>query len=439
MADARALAGVAVTVVTLLVTPSCEASADLGRAEVRVMDEVARPRSKPPAVLAAAPVTTTVRAELADPEPTTTTVGPTSTTAAPTTIEAPQASTTVAPPPPVLSSPGRFAWFYKPPANASAAELATRYDVIVLTRNDESFRDEVKAANPSIRVLQYVLANEIQDAGTQQPWRNQVAWNTGDAASLLVDHPDWFARDDAGQPIVEDIGGGRSVHVMDPGQPGWTDFLIDRALAHNIDAGWDGLFLDNLEMSLSKRQRTGDVPAGYPTDTAWRDAFVGHVAEISRAFAAAGRPVWANVIEGGESATDIGVLAPHLEGTMDESFGTGWDGVPRTGSSWERDLAAAEARTSHGDQSLLVAQGQRADESAMRYAYASYLLVAGPTVSFRFADHRAAYAESWWFDEFDRTLGEPLGPRYPSNGTWVRDFDGGRVTVNPSAGTASID
>ncbi len=338
----------------------------------------------------------------------------------------------------VIGTSARFAWFYKPPANASAAELAARFDVVVLTRNDEGFRDQLKAADPSLQVLQYVLANEIQDAGSAQPWRNQAAWNTGDAAALLAQHPEWFARDDAGRPLAKRIDGGRTVYTMDPSRRGWTDYLVERVLTHNVQAGWDGVFLDNVEMSLSKRQREGQIPAAHPTDAAWQDAMIGHVAAIHRAFAAAGRPVWANVIEGGDSVAEIERLAPHLEGTMDESFGTGWDGRPRTGSSWERDLAAVEARAARSDHSLLVAQGARSDRAALRYAYASYLLVAGPTVSFRYADHTTAYAEVWWSDEFDRALGEPLGPRHRTATGWARDFEGGRVTVDPVAGTATV-
>ncbi|MFA9566331.1 MAG: putative glycoside hydrolase, partial [Acidimicrobiales bacterium] len=303
---------------------------------------------------------------------------------------------------------------------------------------DESFRDQLKAADPSLQVLQYVLANEIQDAGASQPWRNQAAWTTGDAAALLAQHPEWFARDEAGRPLAKSIGGGRTIYTMDPTQRGWTDYLVDRVLAHNIDAGWDGVFLDNVEMSLSKRRREGQIPAAHPTDGAWQDAMVGHVAAIRRAFAAAGRPVWANVIEGGDSAAEIERLAPHLEGTMDESFGTGWDRRPRTGSAWERDVAAVEARTARGDHSLLVAQGANGDAAALRYAFASYLLVATPTVSFRYADSATAYAEVWWSDEFDRQLGNPTGPRYRDSDRWARDFEGGRVTVDPTSGTAAI-
>ena len=340
--------------------------------------------------------------------------------------------------PAVIGTSARFAWFYKPPANASATELAARFDVVVLTRNDEGFRDQLKAADPSLQVLQYVLANEIQDAGSGQPWRNQAAWNPGDAAALLARHPDWFARDEAGRPLTKRIDGGRTIYTMDPSRRDWTDYLVNRVLAHNVGAGWDGVFLDNVEMSLGKRRREGPIPAAHPTDAAWQDAMVGHVAAIHRAFAAAGRPVWANVIEGGDSIAEIERLAPHLEGTMDESFGTGWDGRPRTGSSWQRDLAAVEARAARGDHSLLVAQGARSDRAALRYAYASYLLVAGPTVSFRYADHTTAYAEVWWSDEFDRALGEPLGARYRTVTGWARDFEGGRVTVDPVAGTAAV-
>lgn len=452
MAKRRVPAAVAVTVVmvatgvTATVAPavvsSAEPSSAVSSAPVTVEDDPAPPsraadprRSAPSGSAGPFESSATTSTASASPPPSV------ASTTAPANLAAEAPSTPVLPAaeaPAVTGTSARFAWFYKPPIDASAAELAARFDVVVLTRNDEAFRDQLKAADPSLQVLQYVLANEIQDAGTAQPWRNQAAWNTGDAATLLAEHADWFARDEAGRPLAKTIGDGRTIYTMDPSRPGWTDYLVDRVLAHNIDAGWDGVFLDNVEMSLGKRRREGQIPATHPTDGAWQDAVVGHVAAIHRAFAAAGRPVWANVIEGGDSVAEIERLAPHLEGAMDESFGTGWDGRPRTGSSWERDLAAVEARTLRGDHSLLVAQGARGDEAALRYAFASYLLVAGPTVSFRYADHATAYAEVWWSDEFDRALGEPLGPRYRAGDGWARDFEGGRITVDPAAGTASI-
>ncbi len=428
MAKVRVPAAIAAAVAvmatgtTALLAPGA-ASSDEPASRPVVVDHDVAEAPAPTAVPA-----TTVRPDVAVPA-----------TRAASDAEAPSAPILpAAPVPAVTGTSARFAWFYKPPANASAAELAARFDVVVLTRNDEAFRDQLKAANPSLQVLQYVLANEIQDAGTAQPWRNQVAWNTGDAATLLARHPEWFARDGAGRPLVRTIDEGRTIYTMDPSHRGWTDYLVERVLAYNVGAGWDGLFLDNVEMSLDKRRREGQIPAAQPTDAAWQDAMVGHVAAIHAAFRAAGRPVWANVIEGENSAAEIERLTPHLEGTMDESFGTDWDGRPRTDSSWERDLAAVEHRTARGDHSLLVAQGARDDAAARRYAFASYLLVAGPTVSFRYADHHTAYADVWWSDEFDRALGRPLGPRSRAGGAWARDFEGGRVTVDPAAGTATI-
>ena len=469
MAKIRLLAAIAATGVTALVAPAVVFSAGASPVSVVVGDDddpAGAPDVRAPSLLASADRAgaSASEADVDEPDRTTSSTSTSSTIepapgtgANPSTDDAasPDAAESVgaanppsgpvgaspaaaAPAPPVSGSAARFAWFYKPPANASASQLAAQFDVVVLTRNDESFRDELKAADPSLQVLQYVLASEIQDAGAAQPWRNQAAWNTGDAAALLAQHPDWFARDAAGRPLVKSIGGGRTIYTMDPAQRGWTDYLVDRVLSHNVVAGWDGVFLDNVEMSLSKRRREGQIPAAHPTDGAWQDAMVGHVAAIHAAFAAAGRPVWANVIEGGGSVAEIDRLAPHLEGTMDESFGTGWDRRPRTGSAWEQDLAAVEARRARGDHSLLVAQGTRDDQAARRYAFASYLLVAHPTVSFRYADSATAYAEVWWSDDFDRQLGDPTGPRYREGDTWVRDFEGGRVTVDPVSGIATI-
>ncbi|MFA9566413.1 MAG: putative glycoside hydrolase [Acidimicrobiales bacterium] len=329
-----------------------------------------------------------------------------------------------------------MAWFYKPPPGVDAAKLARDYDVFVLTKNDEHFRDQLKAADPSVSVLQYVLSTEIEDPGGGSPQSNQVAWNPGDFNGLLADHPDWFLRNPDGGRQTRWFGS-QQVSYMDPASPGWQHWFAQRLLTYNNAHGWDGVFLDNVELSLTKRQREGLVPAAHPTDQAWQNAMVSFLGHIRSVLGAHGKTVWGNGIEwsGGQSVLDR--YAGQLDGMMAESFGTDWHGRPRLGSAWEKEIGRAERLTAIGDHSLLVAQGSRNDTATFRYAYASYLLVAGPTVSFRYA-HHSAYHQRWWYEAYDQALGRPTGARYRQGVGWRRGFEHGSVVVDPQQGTASI-
>ncbi len=329
-----------------------------------------------------------------------------------------------------------MAWFYKPPPGIDAASLVRDYDVFVLTKNDEHFRDQLKAAEPSVRVLQYVLSTEIEDPGGGSPQSNQIAWNAGDFAALLRDHPDWFLRNPDGGRQTKWFGS-QQVSYMDPGSPGWRNWFAQRLAAWNNAHGWDGVFLDNVELSLTKRQREGLVPAAHPTDPAWQNAMVGFLSHVRSVMSAHGKTVWGNGIEWSGRPAVLDRYAGQLDGMMAESFGTDWHGRPRLGSAWEKEIGRAERLTAIGDHSLLVAQGSRNDGNAFQYAYASYLLVAGPTVSFRYA-HHSAYHQRWWYDAYDRALGNPTGSRYRQGVGWRRDFEHGSVVVDPQQGTSSI-
>ena len=329
-----------------------------------------------------------------------------------------------------------MAWFYKPPPGVDAATLVRDFDVFVLTKNDEHFRDQLKAADPSVRVLQYVLSTEIEDPGGGSPQSNQIAWNPGEHAALVADHPDWFLRNSAGGRQTKWFGS-QHVSYMDPASPGWQNWFAQRLVTYNTAHGWDGVFLDNVELSLTKRQREGLVPAAHPTDQAWQNAMVSFLGHVRSVLGARGQMVWGNAIEwnGGQAVLDR--YAGQLDGMMSESFGTDWHGRPRLGSSWEKEIGRTERLSALGDHSLVVAQGGRNDSAAFRYAYASYLLVAGPTVSFRYA-HHSAYHQAWWYDSYELGLGQPTGPRYRQGVGWRRDFQHGSVTVDPQQGTASI-
>jgi hypothetical protein len=330
----------------------------------------------------------------------------------------------------------RLAWFYKPPRSASADVVVREFDTFVLSRGDESFRDRVRAARPSVRVRQYFLLSQIikPDAGEAEG-RNQAAYLPGDFERLWRDHRDWFLLRADGSPVVE----GGKYYRMDPGSAGWRSFWISRVSAAN--PGWDGVFTDNTDLSLCGFERYGIRLQKYATDAAYTDAIAGFLRQIHDRFhVATGKPVVSNLVNGCSGRDARAKYLPWIQGSMDEGWAVDWGSGYLSTTRWRLDLYRAARQAASGKQVILVSQGSRTDYARQRFAFASYLLIADPRISFRYSYARqdGAYREPWLYDNYRARLGSPKGPRYEVANGWRRNFTHGHVIVNPSAHTARI-
>ncbi len=341
------------------------------------------------------------------------------------------------------------AYFYKPPRDGTTAEaLAARADLIILTRTDEPFRDAVRAAGYPGIILQYMLAAEVSgpvdavraDAPCNpdhRPWRNQAAFRVGEFCDLIHPNDDWFLHNGRGERLYTNWPGhtGYFYH-MNPASPGWRAFLIDR-LRQALEGddrepalGYDGIFLDNVALSLWKLRRQTSASDGvvreFDSDEAYRTAWIGLLAEISDALRPTW-PVWANlIVDSGRGWTDY---LPYLDGVMVEAFATGWQNQVQP-NEWERGLAQAEEVLRQEKGYLAVVQAK--DSSLLPFTLASYFLIAdGRHAFFRYAE-RGDYAIFPHYALLDASLGAPKGPRYRQNdGTWRRDFTNGYVVADP--------
>jgi len=360
--------------------------------------------------------------------------GPTPSTSAPSGSVAPTVSVRPVQPAELTA---RLAWFYKPPQGDEDEEVVlSAFDTFVLARGDEDFKARVQAERPDVEVLQYFLLSQILEPEDGQPeQRNNAAYLPGDFAELLEAHPDWFLRDADGEPIVE----GGKYYRMDPGSQGWRDFWLQRVLAAND--GWDGLFIDNADLSLCGFQDQGiDVPA-YPDDASYLAAVRTFLQQVRTAYhEATGKPIVANMVN---ECSDPGArrqLYPSVQGVMTERFAVGWGDDYLDPAEWSQQLARIRDEVRAGLQVVLVAQGEQGDEDRQRFAFASYLLVAAPDVSFRYAWARLddGYREPWLYDDYDSRLGAPRGEAVEVDGVWRRTFENGTVTVDPQKRSARI-
>jgi hypothetical protein len=328
-----------------------------------------------------------------------------------------------------------LAYFYKPPEDSDAATLAKNYNTYILTRADEPFRDQLIASGVQAPILQYVSFDDIMDPGscTAQPYRNNVAYKIGDFCTISQDHPDWFLLNADGSRIKVD----GKYFLMDPGNQEWRAFWLSRTQESQEQLGWYGVFLDNVEGSLSKVYSLGGNPANYPNDASYQVAIQGFLQYIYTSyFQPQGRPLLANIISLPDAATWFNYLQ-YLDGAMDEAWAVDWHNGYNSVSEWNEELTRAEQTQNSGKYAILISQGDQANTDRQSFAFASYLLISNGRAAFRYTNYDN-YGQTWLYPNYNIDLGSPLGPRYPQGNLWRRDFTKGSVIVDPVNHTAEI-
>jgi hypothetical protein len=342
---------------------------------------------------------------------------------------------------PVARTGRSLGWFYRPPTGSDAASLTGTFDRYILTHGDEATRDALRAAGQSGPMLMYLRFEGIMNpVHVTWPWLNNVAYQAGDFATISRQHPDWFLLDAAGRRVVAGTTDGiadSDVYLMDPGNAGWRTFLITRAQGMMNTYGWDGLFLDDIELSLAKRQRYSQIPAKYPTDASWAKANLQMLTWLKDRLGGT-RLVEANLIEqrtqnDPQWHTDI----DQLSGGMREGW-LGWsDSDYLSPSQYALALDQVTQSQKAGKHVWLVAVGSQANTARALYTYASYLLVDDGLTSFRYTNPDN-YDAVWPYAMYGRDLGAPLGGRYLSGAIWKRNFSNGTVSVNPTTHVAAV-
>ncbi len=338
----------------------------------------------------------------------------------------------------------QLAWFYKPPADGNLSVQAHYFDNFILTRRDEAARDQLQALGVSVPIVQYYLSNAVHNPGPNdckaQPWGNTVADQPGDYCWIRDNHPDWFLYDAQGKPVTSS-GGGQTVTFMNPANPGWQQFFVERLLARQQTYGWQGLFLDNVDGGLQRFQQMNVTLRDYPDDESYVAAVESFLLALHEGYQhATDRPILANLTELSEQATWFRYLE-YLDGAMEEGWGVDWHSGYYPVSIWEENIDRAIQTQALGKRAILVSQADdRDDLQRQQFAFASYLLASNGNAAFRYASS-TSYDEPWLYDNYDQApaLGQPLGAAYRQQGNdWRRDFEHGYVTANPETHASAI-
>lgn len=342
---------------------------------------------------------------------------------------------------PVVEAPApvRLAWFTSlPKKTEDILTVAKWFDLFILIQGDEDNRDLIKNQGVDGPILQYVEFETVQDPGScdAEPRINQVAYLPGDFCRISEQHPDWFMLDGNGQRIGL-IDNDNTWYLMDPGNPGWRAFFLERVEKFQSDPNWDGVFLDNVPVTLAFREADGNLPAAYPDDASYQSAIQRFLKFLSEEyFQPNHKLLFANLVARKDDADWVNQIN-YLDGAMHEGWALDWPDGYRSAETWEKHMKLAEQSQQMGKFIVLVSQGTQEDTTLQRFAFASYMLINQGRAAFRYAnsDH---YRDIWLYDNYADDLGESLGPRYRVGSAWKRDFSHGSVSVNPETHEVEI-
>lgn len=348
--------------------------------------------------------------------------------------------------------------FYDRPGNASVSEVASKAGVVVLTRGNWRYRDELRAAGFKGVALQYLNSSEAAGPGpyanssvacdsNYSPPNNTVANQQGDFCKYIHPNESWFLHNGRGERLYTRLGNGVRYH-MNPASEGWRNFARSRMARDLIGdssqakIGFDGLYLDNLPMKLYKLQNQLSNSDGrvqeYGDDSVFRSAVLGYVGFIGDKLRPAG-PLYANLIDDwAVSVNDYLAYTSKLDGYLNEAWALGYENRELSAARWNEYMSIAETTLGQGKGLIGVVQGSRYDSKRQQFGLASYLLITNNSKAFfRYAD-ASQYGDWWQYSNYSITLGAPKGKRYQQGSLWRRDFECGYVTADPGTRTGNI-
>jgi Hypothetical glycosyl hydrolase family 15 len=317
-------------------------------------------------------------------------------------------------------------------ASADYSQTPARDDYVVLQGYQSALARRLKAQNPSLKVLVYKDLSAMVD---RDPYSglSSTGVTTNDAAA----HPDWYLLNTSGRRFTF-----RYYDWMwgaDVGNAGYQQKWADNVLSEVRANGWDGVFMDDVNPSLSYHYDVASV-AEYPSDAAYQAATGSALSAIGARFRAEGKLVIGNFGFWKDYPSVISRWLGYVDGGQDEMFvKVGDNGSASnyvTGSIWETQLQEVKDAAAQGKVFLGVSHSSAGDAAAARYGWATMLLGAAGNARFSFTSD---YTNETWFPEYDYAIGAPSGAESRgSNGVHRRAFGNGLVLVNPTTASAAV-
>jgi Hypothetical glycosyl hydrolase family 15 len=307
----------------------------------------------------------------------------------------------------------------------SLSDEASRYQVMVLPGNDYALVPQLKAINPSLKILLYqsIFQTNRDDYSYMQTVTGCTAY-----ADDIANHPDWFLHDQSGNIVLSVDTSDH--YLMDVGNPGYQQACASNAAALAKKYGFDGIFFDVVTGQLLWSMSAGLSVPEYPTQASWVAAMNSALSYLGPALRSQGLLAFGNV-----SATpDIGTWeqwVSHLDGVEEESWTDGGLGLAQQVPYWSQKFAELAWAQANGKYEIV--HSYNGGEAANTFGLAAMLLVANGGASYSTSNTDYTSNENW-FPEYTTAagLGAPAGPyKVLANGVYERAFSNGIVLVNP--------
>jgi hypothetical protein len=315
---------------------------------------------------------------------------------------------------------------------SEAVATARAFDMVVAVHGAyRGLVDEMRAVNPDLVILVY-----LNGTFAQQNQRGAFPRR-------------WYARTRGGEKIRSR---GYGNYLMLPSQPGWVDNVRDRCARFRREGPYDGCFVDMLGTAPLERGYLNGRPIDPATGRIWTKP---HWLKATSALAARVKSqisphiVAANGLRNGKayfsSKAPSERLPRALDGACAESWlRHAWQGVRDwpTVREWKKNVNMLRDAGAQGKSILVLTKlWVRATDAQKnrwhRFTLASFLLGDDGVSYFSFTASRRrdpTRGHPWWNVE----LGDPLSPYTANGGVYQREFEHGRVLVNPTNDTASI-
>jgi len=320
------------------------------------------------------------------------------------------------------------------------AELA-KWDILIIDMDVQTYSPQylkkLKELNPNIILLAYLAPEEVRgDSGSLTGTLRQKFYNKIE--------PNWWLKNDTGGSVA--WWGPNPMINITPDAPTvggkrWSDVLPEFVNNELMLSGyWDGVFYDNcwddvgFLTSLKPDTNNDGVAENYIDLTSkWRAGMI-QILDNTRKILGPDKIIMGN---GGE------YYYKYVNGTLYESF-------PAKG--WAQTLDKYRFISSNGVQPPIGVlntnvnnTGKRDNYSLMRFGLASALMGNGYN---SFDNGDMSHSETWWYDEYEASLGVPVGEATNilnnngtkfQNGVWRRNYENGLVLVNSTDKAYTVD
>lgn len=330
--------------------------------------------------------------------------------------------------------------FYRWHIEEEEVSKLARYDILIIDMEVQNYSPDklkrIRDLNPDIILLAYLAPEEIRgDSGSL----------TGTLRKKLFDqiHQDWWLYDDSGNRVSW-WPSNPMINITNdaPSRNGekWSQVLATFVKNELIDKGyWDGVFYDNIWENLTfmsdlniDTDRNGKKESISDLNRKWQLGME-MILSKTRQYLGPNKYIFGN---GGE------FYVSYLNGVLYETFPQkGWATTLdkyRYVNDNGRSPSAGIINTNVNN------SGNQSDFQKMRFGFASTMLDDG---YYSFDNGDGSHHETWWYDEYEVSLGESAGEAFNvidnssdfKPGVWRRDFKNGLVIVNSTGQNQRVD